>query len=220
MAAHLLAGELAEHRGDVAGILGHLLLDGLLHIGWDPPRNTGHDVLKLQQGQRWIPQGLHQPLNPALHLERDKAAKARMKKRKNNNKRKKERGDVQHPIPCGRKITQPFPELQEGPVWVWKGGPQYLAAEEGLWQAVAIHHVDQVVQHVVEDAMELLTPQCCALDLGQGACVQLSLQQGTASLSSCGPPALGTASHPQLEPRVNLQGLPEWEMHIPTTALR
>lgn len=28
---HLLAGELAEHRGDVAGVLSHLLLDGLLH---------------------------------------------------------------------------------------------------------------------------------------------------------------------------------------------
>lgn len=59
----------------------------------------------------------------------------------------------------------------------------YLAAEEGLWQAVAVHHIDQVVQHVVEDAMEFLTPQRRALDLGQGTRVQLSLQQGTASLT-------------------------------------
>ncbi len=28
---HLLAGKLAEHGGDVASILSHLLLDGLLH---------------------------------------------------------------------------------------------------------------------------------------------------------------------------------------------
>lgn len=34
--------------------------------------------------------------------------------------------------------------------------------------------------------MELLTPQRRALDLGQGTRVQLSLQQGTASLSSWG----------------------------------
>lgn len=78
----------------------------------------------------------------------------------------------------------PSPSLScKKAVLALKRGPQYLAAEEGLWQAVAIHHVDQVVQHVVEDAMELLTPQGCALDLGQGACVQLSLQWGTASLS-------------------------------------
>lgn len=32
---HLLAGELAEHRGDVAGVLSHLLLNGLLYSRWD-----------------------------------------------------------------------------------------------------------------------------------------------------------------------------------------
>lgn len=32
---HLLAGELAEHRGNVAGILSHLLLNGLLHSRGD-----------------------------------------------------------------------------------------------------------------------------------------------------------------------------------------
>lgn len=84
-------------------------------------------------------------------------------------------------------------------------GPQYLAAEEGLWQAVPIHHVDQVVQHVVEDAMELLPTQRRALDLGQGARVQLSLQQGTASLSLLGGTSHGEQpANPQMEPRFNL----------------
>lgn len=32
---YLLAGELAQHRRDVAGILSHLLLDGLLHSWGD-----------------------------------------------------------------------------------------------------------------------------------------------------------------------------------------
>lgn len=32
---HLLAGELAKHRSYVAGILSHLLLDGLLHSRGD-----------------------------------------------------------------------------------------------------------------------------------------------------------------------------------------
>lgn len=32
---HLLAGKLAEHGGDVASILSHLLLDGLLHSRGD-----------------------------------------------------------------------------------------------------------------------------------------------------------------------------------------
>lgn len=106
-----------------------------------------------------------------------------MEKRINNRKRKKERGDVQHPISVAQKLPKPSLSCKNVVFWSGKRAPQYLAAEEGLWQAVPIHHVDQVVQHVVEDAMELLTPQRCALDLGQGTRVQLSLQQGTASLS-------------------------------------
>lgn len=52
----------------------------------------------------------------------------------------------------------------------------YLAAEVGLWQAVPVHHVDQVIQDIMEDAMEFLASKCCALDLRQGARVQFSLE--------------------------------------------
>lgn len=65
---HLLAGKLAEHGGDVASILSHLLLDGLLHSRGDATRHTSHDVLKLQQWQRGITHGFHQPFHPLFQL--------------------------------------------------------------------------------------------------------------------------------------------------------
>ena len=68
MCVYLLAGKLAEHRRDVAGILSHLFLNGLLHCMGDSAGHTGHDVLQLQQGQGGVPQSLHQPLNPLLQL--------------------------------------------------------------------------------------------------------------------------------------------------------
>lgn len=65
---HLLAGEAAEHGGDVAGVLRHHLPDGLLHSQRDSSRNARHDLLQLQQGQGRVPQGLHQLCHPFLHL--------------------------------------------------------------------------------------------------------------------------------------------------------
>lgn len=68
LVVHLLAGKLAEHRGYVAGILRHLLLDGLFHSGWDAAGHASHDVLKLQQWQRWITHVFHEPLHPLFQL--------------------------------------------------------------------------------------------------------------------------------------------------------
>lgn len=68
LAAHLLAGKLAQHRRDVAGVLSHLLLDGLLHGRRDTARHAGHDVLELQQWQGGVAHGFHQPLHPFFQL--------------------------------------------------------------------------------------------------------------------------------------------------------
>lgn len=71
---NLLAGKLAEHGGDVAGILSHLLLDGLLHCWRDAARHARHDVLKLQQWQGGVTHGLHQPFHPLFQLGHTKQA--------------------------------------------------------------------------------------------------------------------------------------------------
>lgn len=73
MRTYLLAGELAEHRGDVAGVLGHHPADGLLHGGGNAARHAGHDLLQLQQRQRWVPEGPHELLHPVLQLRRDQS---------------------------------------------------------------------------------------------------------------------------------------------------
>lgn len=73
MRPYLLAGELAEHRGDVAGVLGHHPADGLLHGGGNAARHTGHDLLKLQQRQRRVPEGPQELLHPVLQLQRDQS---------------------------------------------------------------------------------------------------------------------------------------------------
>ena len=70
---YLLAGELAEHRGDVAGVLGHHPADGLLHGGGNAARHTGHDFLQLQQRQRRVPEGPQQLLHPVLQLRWDQS---------------------------------------------------------------------------------------------------------------------------------------------------
>ena len=67
---HLLAGELAQHRGDVAGVLGHHPADSLLHGGGDAARHAGHDLLQIQQWQRWVPEGHQELLHPFLQLQR------------------------------------------------------------------------------------------------------------------------------------------------------
>lgn len=54
----------------------------------------------------------------------------------------------------------------------------YLGAEEGLRQAVSVHHVYQVVQHAVEDTVQLLSVQRHSLDQGQLASVQFRLGEG------------------------------------------
>lgn len=71
---HLLAGKLAEHWGDVAGVLRHLLLDGLLHSRWDAARHARHDVLKLQERQGGVAHGFHQPLHPLFQLQPQNAS--------------------------------------------------------------------------------------------------------------------------------------------------
>lgn len=43
---YLLAGKLTEDGCDVAGILSHLLLDRLFHVGRDTTRDAGHDILQ------------------------------------------------------------------------------------------------------------------------------------------------------------------------------
>ena len=70
---YLLAGELAEHRGDVAGVLGHHPADGLLHRGGNAARHAGHDLLQLQQWQRRVPEGPQQLLHPVLQLRWDQS---------------------------------------------------------------------------------------------------------------------------------------------------
>lgn len=67
---NLLAGELAQHRGDVTGILSHHPAHRLLHGARDAARHTGHDVLQLQQRQRRVPEGHHELLHPLLQLQR------------------------------------------------------------------------------------------------------------------------------------------------------
>eukprot|EP00069_Balaena_mysticetus_P020523 bmy_02869T0 len=56
-----------------------------------------------------------------------------------------------------------------------KKSDSYPAAKERIWKAVSIHHVDQIIQDIVEYSMELLASECCALDPWQTACVKLSL---------------------------------------------
>lgn len=51
----------------------------------------------------------------------------------------------------------------------------YLNTKEGLWKAVAIHHVNKMIKCVVEDSVELLPSQSYCLDGRQGPCVQLCL---------------------------------------------
>lgn len=77
MWSYLLAGELAQHRGDVAGVLGHHPADGLLHRGGDAARHTGHDLLQLQQRQRRVPEGPQELLHPVLQLQRDQSVSLR-----------------------------------------------------------------------------------------------------------------------------------------------
>lgn len=75
------------------------------------------------------------------------------------------------------QIGQPYLELEEYLCSCSETrSNRYLAAEVGLWQAVSIHHIDQVIQDVMEDAMEFLASKCCALDLRQGTRVQFSLE--------------------------------------------
>lgn len=84
------------------------------------------------------------------------------------------------------------PNLDLEGYWCSGSRRQYLAAEVGLWQAVPVHHIDQVVQHTVEDAVQLLAPQRGALDLRQGARVQLCLQtQQLRGTHPAVPPAVG-----------------------------
>lgn len=85
----------------------------------------------------------------------------------------------------------------------------YLAAKVGLWQAVPIHHVDQVIQDIMEDAMEFFASKCCALDLWQGACVQFSLE--TQQIPQChysnmASAMVVTSCYPQLKE------FPKWKM--------
>ena len=47
--------------------------------------------------------------------------------------------------------------------------------KERIWKAVSIHHIDQIIQDIVEHSMELLASERCALDPWQTACVKLSL---------------------------------------------
>lgn len=56
-----------------------------------------------------------------------------------------------------------------------KKSDSYPAAKERIWKAVSIHHIDQIIQDIVEHSVELLASERCALDPWQTACVKLSL---------------------------------------------
>lgn len=46
---HPLAGELAEHRGNVTGVLCHDLSNCLLHSNWYTPCHAGHNLLQFKK---------------------------------------------------------------------------------------------------------------------------------------------------------------------------
>lgn len=66
---HPLAGELAEDGGDVACVLSHHFTDIFLHAGRNATRQARDDVLEFQQGQRGVPEGLHQGRHPLFQLQ-------------------------------------------------------------------------------------------------------------------------------------------------------
>lgn len=45
------------------------------------------------------------------------------------------------------------------------GSGSHPAAEERVWKTVSAHHVHQVIQDIVENSMQLLASERCALDL-------------------------------------------------------
>lgn len=69
----------------------------------------------------------------------------------------------------------------------------------------------------MEDAMELLASQCCALDLRQGTRVQLSLETRGTAVSTTLLWASATGEHPVTliwGLRFNLEESPEWKKHL------
>ena len=232
-AAHPLAGELAEHGGDVAGVLGHHFADRLLHGGRDAARHAGHDVLQLQQRQRGVPEGLHQGGDPLLHLRREPQHQLTQDTALMDINTERRTSGTTPPEPEVTFTFRAFKQtllskvhlteerettiygcryskdvhrtqchaltitslthscIQQRSVclsvclsvcvgvctaWCHCVNLAHLFAEVGLGQAVAVHHLAQVLQHAVEHLVELLPHDGQRLLGGQGGGVGLHLE--------------------------------------------